>query len=152
MEMKTLLWNIFIRNVDNMIYTSYFGNIKKISKENDSIIFFSIAGKAPDWYENAKTIQYKKFSIFAPKYNWWKEWHDEFKNNLNSVESIKWYKEKYLSTILEKIDVKNVVEELNKQANGKDVCLLCYETPNNFCHRKLVREWLNENGIECHEK
>jgi SAM-dependent methyltransferase len=31
------------------------------------------------------------------------------------------------------------------------IALICYEKPSDFCHRHLVADWLNENGIECKE-
>lgn len=34
---------------------------------------------------------------------------------------------------------------------GEDAVLLCYEKPGDFCHRHLVSQWLNENGIRCSE-
>lgn len=37
-------------------------------------------------------------------------------------------------------------------ANKYDNCiLLCYEKTGDFCHRNLVREWLNCNGVQCEE-
>ena len=33
----------------------------------------------------------------------------------------------------------------------KDVALVCYEKPSDFCHRHLVADWLNKNGFECKE-
>lgn len=40
---------------------------------------------------------------------------------------------------------------LNNESDNHDVCLLCYETPEKFCHRHLVCNWLNDHGIECRE-
>lgn len=31
----------------------------------------------------------------------------------------------------------------------KDICLVCYERPSDFCHRRLVADWLIENGFKC---
>ena len=107
--------------------TSYFANYKG---ENG----VSIAGKCPDWY---KGRQYKKL---APKYDWWKKWHDE---NLSE----EWYTQKYYETVLSKLDAKEVYEEL-----GSDVVLLCWERSEKFCHRHLIAEWLeNELGIKITE-
>lgn len=33
----------------------------------------------------------------------------------------------------------------------KDICLLCWEKPGDFCHRYLLNNFLNENGIACQE-
>ena len=32
-----------------------------------------------------------------------------------------------------------------------DIALLCYEKPDDFCHRHLVADWLNKNGYKCEE-
>lgn len=34
---------------------------------------------------------------------------------------------------------------------GKEICLICYEKPSDFCHRHLVADWLNKNGVKCKE-
>ena len=47
-----------------------------------------------------------------------------------------------------------VIKELNylvPNVNGKDIALICYEKPSDFCHRHLVAEWLNKNGFKCEE-
>ena len=31
------------------------------------------------------------------------------------------------------------------------VTLLCYEKPDDFCHRHLVSKWFNEHGYKCEE-
>ena len=35
--------------------------------------------------------------------------------------------------------------------NVPRIALICYEKPTDFCHRHLVADWLNKNGIECEE-
>lgn len=39
----------------------------------------------------------------------------------------------------------------NAKEEGVDICLLCYCRPGAFCHRYLVNNFLNENGIVCEE-
>ena len=107
--------------------TSYFAKYKG---ENA----VSIAGKCPDWF---KGRQYKKL---APKYDWWKKWRDESLSE-------EWYKEQYYKTILDKLDTKQVYEEL-----GEDAVLLCWEKSGKFCHRHLIADWFQkELGIEITE-
>lgn len=107
--------------------TSYFAKYKG---ENA----VSIAGKCPDWF---KGRQYKKL---APKYDWWKKWRDESLSE-------EWYKEQYYKTILDKLDVRQVYEEL-----GEDAVLLCWEKSGKFCHRHLITDWFQkELGIEVTE-
>lgn len=34
---------------------------------------------------------------------------------------------------------------------GRATIMLCYCKRGNFCHRNILRQWLNENGVECQE-
>ena len=117
-----------------IIYTSYFAKLKYLPKD---IIPISICGKCPEWY---KGIQYK---VLAPKYKFFMEWK---KNKDND-----YYIEHFQKEVLDTLEVENVINRLYELSEGKDVCLLCYEKPNDFCHRHLVANWLKENKIECEE-
>jgi len=131
---------------DKRLYTSYFGNVKKILKTFPDACLVSIAGKTPDWF---KGIKYKKL---APHYDWWNEWHSKFENNLESFESREWYIDKYYETVLDKLNARGVVNELCSLAgDSSNVFLLCYEKPKKFCHRHTVEYWLNIHRIDCEE-
>ena len=124
------------------VYTSYFSNVRNIPTD---VALVSIAGKTPDW------LSIFKCNELMPKYSWWKEWHDTFANNLESVESKQWYIKHYKETVLNTLDAKMLIKHLFKLCNSDKICLLCYETPEKFCHRHIVSEWLNLNGVECSE-
>jgi len=117
-----------------MIYTSYFAKLKKLP---ESIIPISICGKAPDWY---KGIQYKKL---APKYGFFMEWKKNHDND--------YYIEHFDKEVLNNLNAEQVVYELYKLSKSKDIVLICYEKPSDFCHRHLVHKWLVENGYNCWE-
>lgn len=117
------------------VYTSYFGCMNKIRACNPSMKFVSIAGKSPTWFDGFV------LSELAPKKWWWKIWHDSFEGRLDSEESIAWYSERYKSTVLSKVDPLAIHQKL--ESLKAPVCLLCYETPEKFCHRKLVKRWIN---------
>ena len=119
-----------------MIYTSYFDNLKNLPK---NIIPISICGQAPDWYIGR---QYKKL---APKYKFFMEWKENKDNN--------YYIKCFNEQVLDKLDPEKVAYELLITTSGAkpDVCLLCYEKPNEFCHRHLVAKWLDDNGFKCEE-
>ena len=122
-----------------MIYTSYFAKLKSLP---ENIIPISICGKAPDWY---KGLQYKKL---APKYDFFMEW----KKNHDNDYYIKCFNEQ----VLDKLDWFKVYEELQNLAAscGKqqyEICLICYEKPSDFCHRRLVSNWFNKNLVACEE-
>ena len=130
---------------DEMIYTSYFGNIKKILAAVPDAKFISIAGKTPNWFVG------EKFSELAPKYSWWQEWHDKFDGDYDSNESKLWYKDKYYETVLSNLKQLDVAQKLKALADWCPTFILCYETPEKFCHRHLVAEWLNARRVECKE-
>ena len=127
-----------------MIYTSYFGNIKNL-QSRPGLEFISIAGKTPDWFTGAK------LSLLAPKHDWWKEWHEKFADDLGSKESVAWYSDKYWKTVLRDLDPLETAQLIKDTVGWNMPVLLCYETPEKFCHRHLVRKWLNDHRIECKE-
>ncbi len=53
--------------------------------------------------------------------------------------------------VLNNLNTDKVLEELYELSNYKDIVLLCYETPDKFCHRQLVADWLNKSGCPCEE-
>ena len=121
-----------------MIYTSYFGKLKSLPK---NIVPVAICGGLPEWYHGA---WYKKL---APTWKIWKhqnETHDEVR-----------YRETYFPTVLAKLNQDTVVEELNEFIRnyplGTEIALICYEKPEDFCHRHLVAEWLQEAGYQVQE-
>ncbi len=109
-----------------MIYTGYFSKTKEY--EQNGLIPVGISGKIPDGFTG---LRYQKL---APKYDWWKHWHDEKLSD-------QWFKERYYETVLNQLDPFVVVQEL--QSFGENIVILCYETPEKFCHRHLIAEWLN---------
>ena len=127
-----------------MIYTSYFGNIKKLKLKNPQLVLVSIAGKTPEWFDG------KKLPELMPKYVWWKEWHDKYLDDESGIGE-EFYRNRYNDTVLSKLDPRSIKYKLRCISDGKDVCLLCYETPDAFCHRHLVAEWLRDAGISCVE-
>lgn len=117
------------------IYTSYYAKARKIPED---IVRVSIAGKAPDWYTG---LEYKNI---APKIGFFLEWKKNKDNN--------YYIEHYNTEVLKNLNAKRVYLDLERLSNGKDCVLLCYEKPNDFCHRHLVAEWLShELSIEVSE-
>ena len=131
-----------------MIYTSYFD---KISELPDNVIPVSICGKAPDWY---KGLQYK---TLAPKLEFFKKWEQTKDND--------YYTDNYNRLVLNVLTVEEVLEDLYNKLNDEQkgilystdsniddckclhIVLICYEKPEEFCHRHIVADWFNENNI-----
>lgn len=122
-----------------MIYTTYFAKLKKLP---ENVIPISICAKAPDWY---KGLQYKKL---APKYDFFMKWKQNHDN--------KYYIEQFNDQVLKDLDASEVIMDL-KHLCGKsmyadiDIALVCYEKPDDFCHRHLVADWLVQGGYDCCE-
>ena len=116
------------------IFSTYFAKLKFFPMD---MIPISICGKAPAWYDG---IQYKKL---APKYGFFKQWQVTHDND--------YYIEHFNSEVLSPLNPEEIVNELSRLSNGKDVVLICYEKPTDFCHRHLVAQWLDEHGIYCEE-
>ena len=112
-----------------MIYTGYYAKIKEY--EQNGLVVVGVSGKIPDGFNG------KRYQKLAPKYDWWHEWHDKKLSN-------EWFKQKYYETVLNQLDAVSVVKEL--QDFGENIVLLCYETPEKFCHRHLAAEWLKEKA------
>ena len=118
------------------IYTSYYANMRHIPED---IVQISIAGKAPKWYNG---LEYKKL---APKFSFFNEWKTKGLSN-------EYYIEHFNNEVLSLLNANNVLSDLERLSGGKDCVLLCYESPDNFCHRHLVANWLeNKLGIDVHE-
>lgn len=132
-----------------MIYTSYFAKLKSLP---NNVIPISICGKAPDWY---KGLQYKKL---APKYDFFTKWKETHDND--------YYVEHFQKEVLDTLDVIRTLHELHLLLpydvkvdiqssvwSNPDwhIALICYEKPNDFCHRHLVADWFNKYNINVEE-
>ena len=132
-----------------MLYTTYFAQLKNLPC---NIIPISICGKAPNSY---KGLQYKKL---APKYDFFMKWKETHDNN--------YYIEHFKGEVLDLLNPIQVLSELqcalpyDVKAKMREpffasktwhIALVCYEKPEDFCHRHLVAKWFNDNGFECKE-
>ena len=59
---------------------------------------------------------------------------------LMKIEDEQLYTRRYKKEVLDQLDPRQVYDDL-----GPDAILLCWEAPGEFCHRRLVAEWLQEN-------
>lgn len=118
-----------------MIFTCNFANWRKIPVEVTPI---SIANFPPrDWPHDT----YPPF--FPPKdlMNLYKE---------GRVDS-KLFRESYTLHVLDKLNPSEVVLDLYTISSNNAVALLCYESYDKFCHRHIVRGWLQSFGFTCEE-
>ncbi|MCQ2348955.1 MAG: DUF488 domain-containing protein [Paludibacteraceae bacterium] len=114
------------------IYTSYFSRIAQVRKAG--VLPVSIALWSPRWYDGDRFLELAPLRYML-------------KEDLTNEE----YTRHYHAKVLSKFDANGLRDILARRFNGRDIALMCYEKPNDFCHRHLVREWLNKNGVECAE-
>ena len=115
------------------IFTSYFGNSRKLKEAGVNMICVAI-GKPrfiagiPQMLNVCPT----RYMVSGPCS------HDEY---------LKLY-----DRILASQDANQVVKQIEMLSGGKDVALFCYEKPGDFCHRHILAKWITENtGIEITE-
>lgn len=106
--------------------TSYFGNVRNLSEASIKV---SIARGEPKFFDG---FSYKKL---APSWD------------LVKIKDENIYTKRYKKEVLDRLDPFQVYKDL-----GENAVLLCWEKPGDFCHRRLVAEWLEENlGISVPE-
>jgi len=111
------------------IYTGNFANIKKYTAAGLFPVSIALSAR----YFNGAL--YRKLN---PDYS--------YMNDLESEYTPKFEQK------LRNLSAKSVVKELEELSLGKDVVLLCHEKAGEFCHRRLVADWLNrELGIDVPE-
>lgn len=116
------------------IYTSYFGNLRKIPK---GITPISIANYMP------KGLNFSRYNLLCPPV--------PVMNKHKQGGSFEDFSNEYKAQVLSKLNAKDVIENLKYLSYGNDIVLLCYEKDDTTCHRSILREWLNEQGYETQE-
>lgn len=118
-----------------MYYTSYFANVKKLNKEK--FRFVSITASKPDFCGD----DIEDWSFIGPSLTLLKAYKKE---HITKEEYIKTYV-KFLN------DSWNTFKDFLILNEDKNIVMLCYEKPSDFCHRHILRNFLNTKGIECKE-
>lgn len=111
-------------------------NYARNGKNPDAI---SISCSSPQWFMGAK------FPLLAP------EWTmvDSIKKGLMSEKE---YTMKYIDLIKNRRNQGQLTALMIYDMLPENSILLCYEPPNEFCHRRVLAEWINiETGIEIPE-
>lgn len=106
------------------IYTSYFGNLRAL--RSAGIMPISIARWKPKFYEGACM-----YSVAPTKYM--------LSDDCEHEEYIELYQE-----ILNRKGASSIISEIRNISQGRDCALLCYEKPEDFCHRHLLADFLNK--------
>ena len=120
------------------IYTSYFANLKNI--EAAGIYPVAICCKVPKFFTNPNMYSVAPTDSIL----------FEYKNSQQTEEDWLHYKERYYNEVLVayRFHPEYFIDRLEYFSGGGDVCLLCYEKPEDRCHRHLLAEWFNEKMPE----
>lgn len=119
------------------IYTSYYA---KVSKHYDNArVLVRISKSKPAWFTE---YTYELECLYP---------HWDLIQGLKS-KTLNWdeYRERYLHQLsfLSRNDVLKMLEKISIENGGKDIILLCWEKPEEHCHRHLVAEWLDYDITE----
>lgn len=117
------------------IYTSNFEKLDKIVA--DDKVGVAICLKCPSNYEGYWIPE------LAPTQEMLREYHQNW--------DIATYTERY-QKILSKLNANEIYDRLKEYSLKKDVVMLCYEAPGEFCHRHLVSLWFKETLGETIEE
>lgn len=98
-----------------------------------------ISTSVPFWTD--EFILYDK--LYPPNDILW-----DYKNGKISEQE---YIKKYRNDILAKLDPHEVYLELEELSGGKNICFMCWEKPNQFCHRHIVADWFRKAGYSVYE-
>lgn len=115
------------------IYTSYFGNLRKLHQAG--IFPVSIARWNPKWFGGTS------YKVVAPL-------PDMLRDNITREQYIRQYRNR----VLWNLRPERILQDLQMMTGGRDCALLCYEKPGDFCHRRLLADWmLEQTGLEIPE-
>lgn len=110
------------------IYTTNYTKASRLS--NKHYLKVSISQYRPREFKGMQ------INSFAPT----KELLAEYKNGLSEQEYVTRYREQ----INKLSDIYSFFKIMAKQANGRDILLLCYEKKNAFCHRHILSDIIYE--------
>lgn len=130
-----------------MIYTSYFKNPVVLPPK--TTLTLAITAYTPEWWSGATYTKVAPPKELVLYYKGAKSRKDIDDSKLQA-----YYIDYYNKHVLNNLNAKDVARELQAMAGmlGKqDIVLLCFEKSSDFCHRHVLRDWLNNNGIQCEE-
>ena len=110
-----------------MVYTSKYDNVYSFCYKEKLLSISGDRGK--DAYYTGEC-----YPALAPKREFWNVW----KSNIGRIpeeENTKYYIREFYDQVLSKLNVDEEYQKLNEKI------LLCYEEPNDFCHRQIVASW-----------
>ena len=112
-----------------MIYTGYYSKIKEYA--DSGLTLLSISRTKPEFAKSCIDIP----QLFPSNKILW----DYKKGKIDEME----YTSKYLDQLNE-LGVHRIIKMI--QIFGDNVVLLCWESPEKFCHRHILADYINKNS------
>ena len=112
-----------------MIYTGYYSKIKEYA--DSGLTLLSISRTKPEFAKSCIDIP----QFFPSDKILW----DYKKGKIDDME----YTSKYLDQLNE-LGIDRIIKTI--QIFGDDVVLLCWESPEKFCHRHILANYINRNS------
>lgn len=119
------------------VLTSYYANIKNIPEE---FTLISISGWISD--EIRASVDFQDKSL-APSYSIF--------NDYKRYGDVELYTKRFKEEVLPFTNLKDKFRDYQEYFKNDKFVLLCYEKPEDFCHRHLVADALKEIGIDVKE-
>ena len=122
-----------------IIKTSYYARFSRLPKEEKNRFMpILISTSLPKWFLNSEEY-YIEYKTLAPS-----------RNNVFNLKNNNMSQEDFTNAYLDKLkglDVEQILEDIYdlEGITDSEVIFLCYEKSDDFCHRHILREYLNEN-------
>lgn len=119
--------------------TSYYAKFSRLSKEEKNRYMpVLISTSLPKWFLDREKY-YMEYKLLAPS-----------SDNVFKLKNNKMSQEDFTNAYTDKLkglDLEQILEDLYDYEGITDteIVLLCYEKSTDFCHRHILREYLNEN-------
>lgn len=119
------------------VFTSYYAKAKNLDEKK--YFFIGVSNSKPKWWN-------KQLLRLPEVFPAW-EWVEGIKNGTLSEEK---YTKKYMEA-LNKLDRIDIIQKIFLSAHNssdkldlqiRNVVLLCHETPDKFCHRHILADWI----------
>jgi uncharacterized protein YeaO (DUF488 family) len=118
-----------------MIYTSYYANHRKWAEH--LLTEYQISNTKPKWW----SFDIAKIDELIPPW----ALVDGYKKGTVT-------EKQFETAYTEQLNASGINSQyLSKLLVTEDILLLCWEKPGQFCHRHILREWLNSNNCKCEE-
>lgn len=115
--------------INSMIYTGYYSKIKEYA--DSGLTLLSISRTKPEFAKSCIDIP----QLFPSDKILW----DHKKGKIDDME----YTSKYLDQLNE-LGIDRIIKMI--QIFGDNVVLLCWESPEKFCHRHILADYINKNS------